>query len=178
MKKLILFALAVFVSTAFYGQTDWKKTTIGKSLSLSTPFEMKSASLDLSEETKKKIDSYITFSGQDDDESIFVMAVTALYNPSIKTNLQAALDASVNGLRGSDKSQLHFEQGTLKDFGIEGLSAIGYVEDESGEKSYFKSYFYGKDNKYWNIIIMYLKDDAVTRNKVSQVHQSIKINAN
>ena len=88
MKKNLLLILFVLAVTPFYGQT-WTKTAVSSSLSFSTPFDMKLASLDLSEETKKKVDSYITYSGQNEDESFVIMAVSTVYNSSIKTNLPA-----------------------------------------------------------------------------------------
>jgi hypothetical protein len=175
MKKNLFLILFLLATIPFYGQT-WTKTSVSSSLSFSTPFDMKLASLDLSEETKKKVDSYITYSGQNDDESFVIMAVSTIYNSSIKTNLPAAVDACVNGLKGTPTSELHYDRKELTNFGVDGYSAIGYVENpDNGQKSYFRCYFYGKENKYWNIIIMYLKDNDENRNTASKIYQSIKI---
>jgi hypothetical protein len=85
----------------------------------------------------------------------------------------------MNGLKSSGKNTVQYEQHTLNDFGIEGLSAIGHSENNtSGEKTFFYGYYYGKGNKYWNILILFFTDNQENRDKALKVYQSIRITGN
>ena len=179
MKKTWLLVLSFFISLPFYGQQEWKQTIVDNSLTISTPFEIHSLDLGLDEETQKKLDKYITFSGQDSLQTFMVMVISALYKPPITTNVSGALNGSIDNLKGSGKNTVQYEQHSLNDFGIEGISVIGQIEDNtSGEKSFIYGYYYGKDNKYWNILILFFTDNQENRDKALKVYQSIRITGN
>jgi hypothetical protein len=185
MKKNYLLVLILCTSLSFYGQNDntlqkknWKKIIVDNSISLSAPFEMNSINLELEESAKQKIDKYITYSGQDKTESFVVLATSAMYKPPIEVNLEGALTGSMNGFKTTD-IDVHYEQKSINAFGIKGISAIGYYEDTTNnKKTFFEDYFFGKGNKYWNVLILYQTDNQENKNMAKQVYDSVEINGN
>jgi hypothetical protein len=185
MKKNYLLVLILFASLSFYGQNDnaqqkndWKKIIVDNSISLSAPFEMKSINLEIEEGAKQKIDKYITYSGQDKTESFVVMAISAMYKPPIEVNLDGALIGSMNGFKTSDIN-VHYDQKSISAFGIKGISAIGYYEDTTiSKKTFFEDYFFGKGNKYWNVLILYATDNQENKDMAKRVYDSVEINSN
>lgn len=175
--KRVTFLLAAIISFLnFYGQGTWKEVIVDNSLSLSSPFEMKSIALDINAETEKKLEKYITTSGQDSMGTYVIMAVSALYKPEITANLENALKAVVDGFKENGEDKLTYEKKTLSDFGVQGLSAVGHVENvNSGKGYYFYSYFYGKQNKYWNVLVLYENNSQENIDRALQVIRSIRI---
>ena len=176
MKKAGLFLLSFVITLSICAQSEWKQIVIDNSLKLSAPFDMKTIVLDIDEETKQKVDKYISSSGSNTSETFVVAAVSAIYKPTITTNVNGALKGTVGSFKSSEEVNVVYDQKSLNDFGIQGTCATGYTENTiTGKKSYFYTYHYGKNNKYWNIIILHTTNTQESRDMAQKVYQSIQI---
>src|SRR5688500_2873362 len=102
MKKAVLLFVSFLITLSICAQSEWKQIVIDNSLKLSAPLEMKTIVLDIDEETKQKVDKYISSSGSNTAETFVVAAGSAINKPTITTNVNGALKGTVGSFKSSD----------------------------------------------------------------------------